>query len=288
MLTPRVLTRRNALLLPWLLAACGGDEAPRSYPPLRYDYLSPLRLNVSEIRIEQRFVASGAPPDVSQYAPVPPMQALRAMAEDRLQTLGSIGLAVFAIQDASLVRRRDTIQGHCAVELSIFLTPDARAGFAQASASATYTGDLDDLPRRLYDITRDMMEKMNVEFEYQVRRSLGPWLMPDGSVPQPVQQQPLTPPQGYPPPQPANPPPQGYVPQQQSYPPPQGYPAPQQAYPSPQGYPPPQSAYPSPQGYPQLQQPQGYPPLQQAYPPPQGYPAPEQAYPSPQGYPPPP
>ena len=56
----------------------------------------------------------------------------------------------------------------------------------------TYTGDLDDLPGRLYDMTKTMMDRMNVEFEYQVRRSLGSWLLAAGAVQAPVEQQPLT------------------------------------------------------------------------------------------------
>ncbi len=39
------LPRRAALLLPWAVAACGGDAPARAMPPLRYDYLPPLRLN---------------------------------------------------------------------------------------------------------------------------------------------------------------------------------------------------------------------------------------------------
>ena len=44
-----MLTRRSSLLLPWLVAACGGGEA-RDFPPLHYNYLTPLRLNVATIR----------------------------------------------------------------------------------------------------------------------------------------------------------------------------------------------------------------------------------------------
>ena len=32
-------------------------------------------------------------------------------------------------------------------------------------------------PARLYDMTKRLMDRMNVEFEYQVRRSLGAWLL---------------------------------------------------------------------------------------------------------------
>jgi hypothetical protein len=51
---------------------------------------------------------------------------------------------------------------------------------------------MDDLPSTLYDMTKDMMDTMNVEFEFQLRRSLGNWLLPEGAPQAPVQQQPLT------------------------------------------------------------------------------------------------
>lgn len=187
-----MLTRRSSLFLPFLLTACGGGEHEREFPPLHYNYLEPLRLNVAEVRIEQRFVPSGVAPDVSQLDPEPPVAALRTMAADRLQALGATGFAVFAILDAALVRLKDTINASWAVELSIYTAPNVRAGYADASVSSTYTGDLDDLPGKLYDMTKSLMDRMNVEFEYQVRRSLGGWLLPAGVQQAPVRQQPLT------------------------------------------------------------------------------------------------
>jgi hypothetical protein len=187
----RALTRRSSLLLPLLLAACG-ERKQRLYPPLHYGYLTPLRLNVATIEVQQRFVPSGVAPDVSQLDPMPPVQALRNMAEDRLQAFGSSGQAVFAIQQASLNRERDTIVGDLAVQLDIYTAPNVRAGYAAASVSRRYSGDMDDLPSRLYDMTKDMMDAMNVEFEFQLRRALRPWLLPEGAPQAPVQQQPLT------------------------------------------------------------------------------------------------
>jgi hypothetical protein len=187
-----MLTRRASLLLPLLLVGCGGGGGERSFPPLRYDYLTPLQLNVASIQIEQRFVPSSASPDASMDAPVPPLQALRAMAEDRLQAVGTSGQAVFVIQDASLVRHGDTISIHLSVELDIDTAPNTHAAFAQASVSGEFSGDLDDLPAQLYDLTKDAMDRMNVEFEYQVRHSLGTWLLPAGAPQVPVEQQPLT------------------------------------------------------------------------------------------------
>ena len=185
-----ILTRRSSLLLPLLLAACGGEER-RDYPPLRYNYLLPLGLNVAQIRIEQRYMPSAAPPDVSQLDPVPPVDALRSMATDRLQALGAAGTAVFSILNAALIRKDDTLSGTFEVELDVYSAPDTRAAYATASVTGSYTGDLDDIRGRLYDMTRSLMDRMNVEFEYQVRRSLGGWLLSAGVPQAPVQQQPL-------------------------------------------------------------------------------------------------
>jgi len=211
-----MLTRRSSLLLPLLLAACGGHER-RDYPPLRYNYLLPLGLNVAQIRIEQRYMPSGAPPDMSQLDPVPPVDALRSMATDRLQALGATGTAVFSILNAALIRKDDTLSGTFEVELDVYSAPDTRAAYATASVTGSYSGDLDDIRGRLYDMTRSLMDRMNVEFEYQVRRSLGGWLLSAGAPQAPVQQQPLivSPPPGAlppgsPPPGPPPPNPQRY------------------------------------------------------------------------------
>ncbi len=183
-----LLTRRASLLLPFVLAACGHAERT-DFLPLRYQYLPPIRLNVAQFNIEQRFYPSGIAPDITALDPVHPVEALRAMAEDRLQALGTSGQAVFGITNASLTRQDDMITCALAVELEIFPTPGIRSGFAQAVVSRQHSGPVDDLRGRLYDITKATMDAMNVEFEYQVRRNLAPWLV--SAAPTPVQQQPL-------------------------------------------------------------------------------------------------
>ena len=200
-MTARGLTRRASLLLPMLLTACGGEEKPRYFPPLRYTYLPPFRLNVANIEIEQRFVPSGVRPDVSRLDPAPPVYALRQMAQDRLLAVGSVNTAVFAITNASLTRQGDLIAGEMTVELSIVGPDGGRLGFARADVSRQRTGSTDNLRATLYDFTKAMMDSMNVEFQYQLQRNLGQWLMTASAVPPPVQAEPLMPP-GQPPPPP--------------------------------------------------------------------------------------
>lgn len=204
------------LFLPLALAGCGEGEAPQaetqSFSPLDFSYLLPLRLNVAAIDISDRYVPSGQPPDVSQFDPVQPVAALRLMAQQRLRADGTTGRAVFIVNDASITRIGDTITGTMSVELDIYTTPDVRAGFAQATVVRQLAGNVNDLAAGLYQLTRQIMDQMNIEFEYQVRHTLGAWLLPAGSVPSPVQAAPLLPPDQPTGPEQAPPPEPGLLP----------------------------------------------------------------------------
>lgn len=188
------LSRRAILAVPLLLAACGGDDSSESantFPPLRFDYLPPIQLNVASIEIQQQFVPSGLPPDVTGSDPVAPIDALKAMANDRLQSLGTANKAVFAIQNASLTREDDVIRGTFSVSLTIYDSDNAQQGYAVATVDRSHSGDIDDLGKALYEFTKALMKDMNVEFEYQVRRNLKDWLATSAAPDTPVQQAPL-------------------------------------------------------------------------------------------------
>ncbi len=184
------LSRRFVLLLPLVLAACGGDEEP-VYEPLRFNDLPPIQLNVASMEVQQRFIPSGMAPDVSLQDPAPPIEALKAMANDRLQAFGTANKAVFAILDASLTRSGDEVDGSFAVSLTILDDNGTQLGFATARVQSRHTGRLGNIRQVLYDMTKAMMSDMNVEFEYQIRKSLKPWLTSDTASPTPVEQAPL-------------------------------------------------------------------------------------------------
>ncbi len=182
------LPRRAALLLPWAVAACGGDAPPRPMPPLRYDYLTPLRLNVATVD-----VGEAPPPSPAEaQSPAPVGATLRQMALDRIVAGGASGRAAFTIAAAQVDRSSGHRNGLMAVRLEVFTPDNARAGFAEARVSrSSVTGD--DLRGALYDLTRLMMDDMNVELEFEVRRSLRDWLQEPTAdpPPAPVQQQDL-------------------------------------------------------------------------------------------------
>jgi hypothetical protein len=171
------LSRRAVLLLPLLLAACGGEEPPppENFPPLDFSYLLPLPLNVASIDIVDRAVPSGQGTDVTALDPVSPADALRLMARQRLKAEGTSGRAVFIIEQASFSRVGDAVIGTMKVRLEIYPTPGVPAAYAEAAVTRSVSGNLGNLPAVLYGLTRQMMNQMNVEFEYQVRHALGQW-----------------------------------------------------------------------------------------------------------------
>lgn len=186
------IPRRMALLLPLAAAACGGNEPPRAMPPLRYDYLKPLPLNVAAVDI------GDAPPPspIEAQSPTPLGATARQMGLDRLIAGGTSGRAVFVIDEARVDRDSGGLQGVVAVHLDVVTTEGVRAGFAAArvTRTATIPGDL---RAALYDLTRQMLDDLNVEFEFQVRRSLRDWLQDTATEPPPapVEQQELPPPE---------------------------------------------------------------------------------------------
>ena len=194
-MTVRRLPRRFVLALTLALAGCGtGGPQIANYPPLRYNYLPVLKLNVASISIQDEFQPGGDAEHLESLSPETPEAALRQMAEDRLGAYGSSGKAVFVIEDASLVRNGSDLEGNLAVRLDVYSADDTRAGFAEARVSQTEpapSGSGVRLRGALYDLTRHMMDSMNVEFEYQLRRTLNDWLVHGSAAPTPIQSQPL-------------------------------------------------------------------------------------------------
>ncbi len=190
------------------LSGCGGGgEEARAFKPLSYSYLTPLRLNVGEIRIEDHAPPPG-PSDLAQGAPVPPEEALRRMAQDRLVAAGSSGTAVFSIDQAAITGDGSggPLDGTLAVHLDIIGNNGGHSGYAEAHVSRQFvpgTGtDNDGLKAQLYNLTVQMMQNMNVEFEFQLRRTLADWMVDASGSPvgASVEQQPLgTPGQSAPP-----------------------------------------------------------------------------------------
>jgi hypothetical protein len=258
-------------VLPLYGCTTAAPPVPTSFAPLRYDYLTRLALSVGSVELDDSWKPPYIAGEVGALSPVPPVQALREMARDRLFASGGAGKAVFRIEDASIVQGSRQLRATFAVRLDITDGGGGRTGYAEARVvRMSPFGDdsnMTALRAALYSLTRATMDDMNVEFEYQIRRSLKPFLSggdaPGG--PAGVQSEPLGAPGSGPPG--SSPPGSGRAPELE--------PAPRNRGPL-QLAPPPALplAYPSPAYPPQPYPPQPYPP--QSYP---GQPYPGQPYP---------
>ncbi len=179
------ISRRLALLAPaWLppiwLAACA-DDRRRNFPPLRYDYLTRLELNVASIG----YADLPPPGPLDTMSPVPAAPALRQLAEDRLAAGGSSGRALVTIEEARVVRVGDGLDGAMAIHIDVIAADGVRAGFAEARVARRASGIGRDVRGAVYDITKQMLDDMNVELEFQLRRSLRDYLQTAGAAPAP-------------------------------------------------------------------------------------------------------
>jgi hypothetical protein len=202
------LTRRTALLLPLLLAACGGDEEVpppiadgRNFAPLRYGYLPPIKLNVQRLEIARGFVPPIGPGEMIGSSPVDPVETLYAMARDRLKPTAQSGGATFRVITASIIGHRDTLDGVLAVRLDV--RDGDNSGYIVARVTANHSGKMTSQRAAVYDLLKTMMTEMNVELEYQIRNKLKAWLVSAEPAPQ---AQPSGPPPAAPEPPPEVPP----------------------------------------------------------------------------------
>lgn len=206
---------RAALALPVLISACASPPAELPLPPLvtGYGHLTPLRLNVLEIEM--------VPPvpgavQVMEPAPMRPDVELRRMGEQRLVPIGTEGKARFIINNARFIRQPLTAQGglgglfsgepgerlsvELAVRVEIISGAGNRVAFveAQAQRSQTVADGATPAERRAAatDVVRQAMTAMNIEFEFQLRRTLRAWLAegltPTAPAPVPVEREDLS------------------------------------------------------------------------------------------------
>ncbi|MBL6454948.1 hypothetical protein JMJ55_06410 [Belnapia sp. T6] len=197
------MTDRRGLLLPLLVAACGGRPEPVPLPPgpLSYKHLTPLPLNVASIEIGQE-PPLAIPGDIGARLSPSAAEAVRVMARDRLIAVGTTGQANFSVTQAQLVQARDSLNCLLACRLEILSSLGSRLGFVEAQSRRAVSGPDANRPNAPEALLRRTMDDLNVEFEFQLRRTLRDWLSAtapnaDGGLaapaPAPVSQEDLPP-----------------------------------------------------------------------------------------------
>ncbi len=166
------------------LGGCG-DASPPPPPPvfgaLNYDYLPPIVLNISNITIANNYVPdAGAEPLIGQD-PAPPAPTLTAMLQHRLVANGTPGNGTVTIENASIEPVADNYVGVMAVRLDVASSDGLKTGFTEASVSVSQSmpdadADPDQTQAVLYSITKQLMDAMNVQLQYQIQHNMGSWI----------------------------------------------------------------------------------------------------------------
>lgn len=205
-----LLMKRRALLVLPCLAACANEQPAGPFVPPgppSYGHLTPLRLKVGTLETQE--AGSGTAFLVEQPAPLLPADVMLRMAQDRLSAAGGPGSARFLIQTARLTRESAGAGGvfspasetfRCVMRCQVEIVSAENVSLASAAA---------EVRRELTGPTRDNAERaqlaerivklagqdLNVEFEFQLRTHLRPWLQlvaaPGETLPQPVEREAL-------------------------------------------------------------------------------------------------
>ena len=210
------MRRRAALLLPILLpailAACASTPVPVvEGPPIGYAHLTQLRIDAASIEMDP-FTPNAGPADVGRELRPTAAEAVRVMGRDRLAAFGTENVARFQVTRAQILRTRNASRGgflaadpgerleaRLAARLEIRDATGRRLGFAEAETTRARSAvDSTDAARRAAaeSLLRQAMFDLNTEFEFQVRRSLRPYLQegPAGTAPAvPVEREALPP-----------------------------------------------------------------------------------------------
>jgi hypothetical protein len=165
------------------LAACGGSPPPTVvYHPLDYSYLPPITLKVAVVNVQNNYVPDPAAATLLGQDPEPPATAMMDVATRRLVANGTPGTANFTVETASISQIGGNLVGTLAIRLDVVSADGRRNGFTEASVSHSQTApDSDaspaDVQAALYGMTKQLMDSMNVQMQYQIQRNLGDWVV---------------------------------------------------------------------------------------------------------------
>lgn len=183
-------------LLVLLLAACATPPPQNQFPELTYGHLEPIRLAVGEVRVEQAYTPSLAPPQVEHIMPVAPAAAATRWARDRLQATGGDLSAIFVVRDASVTEtnlpRTGGLQGvfttdaserydaRLVVELIVRNAGGRTIGVATAQADRSQTVleniSLKEREQIWFDMVDRLMQDINRQLEQTIPEALYPYV----------------------------------------------------------------------------------------------------------------
>lgn len=174
-----------------LLTGCETPPPPRPiYPDITFAHRPPIRLDVARIEVMNEYVPPLKAPNVEHAFPVSIAAGAERWARDRLQAVGSDGVARLVIKDASAtetdLRRTPGVRGifttdqaeryDARVEVMIEVRAGNRTGFASAAAqrsrSVPENATLNDRDRVQFELTDALLKDLDRELERNIYQFL--------------------------------------------------------------------------------------------------------------------
>ena len=93
--------RMAALAALMFLASCAAKVERPTYADITFAHLPPINLDVAEVKVVSTYQGSLQAPHVEHEFPVGLMATAKRWAEDRLKPVGSDGIAIVTIEEAS-------------------------------------------------------------------------------------------------------------------------------------------------------------------------------------------
>ncbi len=174
------------------LGACASPPPP-SFPEITFAHLPTITLDVAKIEVVDKFAPSADKTHVEGRVPVAPKTALRNWARDRLRAGGAAGVAVFTIEDASVIEtdlainkdlkaqftKEQAQRYDAAVRVTLRLEglPSVTEAVATASANRSQTvredANVNQRDTILFELTEALMREFDPAMSASIRRHLG-------------------------------------------------------------------------------------------------------------------
>lgn len=181
------------------LSACQ-SAPPRAAPrPIDFSNFGPIILSAGGVDVVNAYRPGGGAKHVEDRSAVPPVEAVRRWASERLQAAGGAGRVRVTIKDASIIEvalpktegvkgyfttdQAQRYDGRMEVEVSGDM-PDNSAGAFRGATKATVTYSttvpeniaLADREATFLDITRRLVEDLNARLDTGIRKDLAPMI----------------------------------------------------------------------------------------------------------------
>jgi len=175
------MKKRLAVISVLALAACSSPPPPQNFAPLDYSYLRPFTFKVANISVVNSYVPGPDEAQLNANNPAPPAPALLAMLNHRMQPSGQPGNGTVTVQAASITEGGGNLNGQMTVDINLTSADGRSTGFAEASVQASAPvpdGDNDspDMQAALYQMTKKLMDAINVQLPYQITHNIPTWV----------------------------------------------------------------------------------------------------------------